>query len=328
MTMRRRQWMAVGGSWLIACAGVRSQSRRSRIAFLGGTRGDADAFASMADPFRQGLRDLGHVEGQTVDIDFRWAEGVPERLPGLAAELLQLHPDVLVTAGPRPAMVAKAATTTVPVVALGVDNPVEMGLVAEFARPGGNVTGISAFGSEMIAKRLQLLVDLVPRIRRVAVLMNPATTSRSQLAPVVEGFGRSLGLSIQLVEARSSDEFDAAFVAMEQGRAEGVLVLADATFWTHRSRLHALVAKHRLPSIWGGRAYLDGGGLASYQVDWSAVFRRGAAIVDQVLKGAQPATTPFEQATKLELAVNLKSAQAMGIKVPQSLLVSADHVIR
>jgi putative ABC transport system substrate-binding protein len=299
-----------------------------RVGFLGGIAPDASTQRAALDPFRQGLRDLGYLAGQNLEIHYRWAEGQPDRLPALAAELLALNLDVLVTMGPGPAFAAKAATTAVPVVATVVDNPVLVGLIADFSRPGGNVTGISSFGSELVAKRLQLLKELVPAIRRVAILMNPATTTRASMEELLREFGRQMGLSIQLLEARTPDQFTAAFDAMARERAEGILVLADATFWTHRARLHDLVAKSRLPSVWGHRDYLIGGGLASYQADYPPIFKRAAAMVDAIAKGAKPAVTPFEQATKLELVINLKSAKELGISVPQSLLVAADDVIR
>jgi putative ABC transport system substrate-binding protein len=304
-----------------------AQPRKVRLGFLGGISPDSSAQRSAIDPFRQRLRELGYVEGQNLEIHFRWAEGQPERLAGLAAELLRVEPDVIVTMGPRPAIVAKNATSTVPVVAALVDDPVATGLAAEMGRPGGNVTGISSFGSELLAKRLQLLKELVPSARRVAVLINPATASRALLEPDLREFERRLALPIVLLEAGGADQFEAAFDAMKRDRVDGVLVGADATFWTHRARLHELVARHRLPSVWGGRDYLEGGGLASYQADFAEIFRRAAAMVDAVLKGAKPATMPFEQATKLDLVISQKHAKAMGITVPPALLVAADHVI-
>ena len=324
----RRQACALGAALLAGLPAAFGRPRVRRIGFLGGTSPDAVTRRNAIEPFLQGLREHGHVEGETIEIRYAWAEGKPDRLPALAAELLALDLDVLVTMGPAPALVASKATATVPVVALAVDNPVEMGLAAEFARPGGNVTGISGYAGELVAKRLQLLKDLVPSMQRVAVLANPSTVVRAQLEPALQRFGRSLGLSIQLVEAPGPEQFETAFDQMKRERAEGVLVLADATFWTHRARLHELVERHRLPSVWGHRDYLEGGGLASYQSDFPALFRRGGALVDHILKGARPADTPFEQATKLDLAINLKAAQAMGITVPPALLIAADHVIR
>ena len=317
-----------GGALVAGATGVLGQPRVRRVGFLGGTSPDENVRRNVIEPFLLGLREHGHVEGKNLEIRYAWAAGEPDRLPALAAQLLALDLDVLVASGPGPALIAKKATSTVPVVALAVDNPVEMGLVSEFARPGGNVTGISSYGGELVAKRLQLLKDLVPSAQRVAVLANPNTVLRAQVEPALQRFSRSLGLSVQLVEASGPEQFEAAFDAMKRERAEGLLVLADATFWTHRSRLHELVERHRMPSIWGHRDYLEGGGLASYQSDFPALYRRGGALVDRILKGARPADTPFEQATKLDLAINLKSAQAIGITVPPALLIAADHVIR
>jgi len=328
MMLKRRQACALGAALMAGLPAAVGQPRVRRIGFLGGTSPEAGVRRNIIEPFVQSLREGGHVEGENIEFRYAWAEGQPDRLPGLVAQLLALDLDVLVAIGPGPALAAKKATTSVPVVALAVDNPVEMGLVADFARPGGNVTGISSYGGELVAKRLQLLKDLVPSAQRVAVLANPHTVVRAQIEAALKRFGRSLDLSLQLVEAPGPERFEAAFDDMKRERAEGVLVLADATFWTHRARLHELVERHRLPSVWGHRDYLEGGGLASYQSDFPALFRRGGALVDRILKGARPADTPFEQATKLDLAINLKAAQVLGITVPPALLIAADHVIR
>ena len=327
MAARRRQLLCIGAAWLTMPLTVPAQARMVRIGFLGGISPDAGAQRTALNPFRQALRELGHVEGQNLELHFRWAEGKPERLPALAAELVRLEPDVIVTMGPGPAFAAKRATTTVPVVAAVVDGPVENGLVADFVRPGGNVTGISSLGGEVFAKRLQLLKELVPSLRRVAVLMNPATVSRAIVDKGKRDNEQKLGLPIHVFEARTPDQFEAAFEAMKRDGCDGVLVFADATFWAHRARIYELLARHRLPAVMGGRDWLEGGGLASYQVDFPVIFRRAAAMADAIVKGAKPAVTPFEQATKLELVINLKSAKTLGITVPQSLLVSADHVI-
>ena len=327
MRLRRRLVIALGATTLASAWPVLAQARKLRIGFLGGIAPDASTDRVALDPFRRTLRELGYVEGQNLEILFRWAEGQPDRLPGLAAELVRLEPDVIVTMGPGPAFAAKRATATVPVVAAVVDSPVENGLVADFVRPGGNVTGISSLGGEVFAKRLQLLKELVPSLRRVAVLMNPATASRALLDKGKPDDERRLGVPIHVFEARTPDQFDAAFEAMKREACDGVLVFADATFWAHRARLHELLAKSRLPSVLGGRDWLEGGGLASYQVDFQAIFRRAAAMADAIAKGAKPAVTPFEQATKLELVISLKTAKALGITVPQSLLIAADHVI-
>ena len=322
--MKRRTLSATALVLLASPLVGRAQPRKARVGFLGGTAPDPNVQRNMIEPFRQTLRELGHEEGRNLTIEFRWAEGKPERLPALAAELLALGLDVLVTMGPRPARVAKEATSTVPVVAAAVDDPVLMGLAATMARPGGNVTGVSSWGVELVAKRLQLLKDLVPTVQRVAILANPNTASTG---PFVAEFEKRLGVKIFWVEARGPDEFEVAFATLARERVGGLVVLADATFYVHRARLGELVAKHRLPSVWGDKSYLEGGGLASYQSDFSAIARRAASLVDKILKGAKPGEIPFEQATKLELVVNLKAAKALGLTVPQSVLVSADEVM-
>jgi len=304
--------------------------RMARIGFISGAAPDPAMLRTFVEPLRQGLRELGHVEGQNYAFEFRWADGKPERLPGLLAELIALAPDVLVTAGPRPAMLAKDATTTIPVVAVAIDDPVEMGLAVSHARPGRNITGLSGSFQGILEKRLQLMKDIVPAARRFAVLMNPFTYRRAELEKYLQkqNFEGVLGVQVMVLEARGPDDFDAAFATMARERVDAVAVLADATFWTHRARLGELCIKHRLPSVWGAAGYLDAGGLASYQGDFAAMSRRAASLVDKILKGAKPGDIPFEQATKLELVVNLKAAKALGLTIPQRVLVSADEVIQ
>ena len=210
---------------------------------------------------------------------------------------------------------------------MAVDDPVVMGLASTMARPGGNVTGVSSWGIELVAKRLQMLRELVPAGRRYAVLMNPNTSRQDQLAPYLVKFEQTLGVEIRLLQARGPDDFEGAFAELVRDRVDGLVILADATFWVHLAKLLELCARHRLPTVWGGRGYVAAGGLASYQSDFSAILRRAAALVDKILKGAKPGEIPFEQATKLELVVNLKTAKALGLAIPRSLLLSADEVI-
>jgi len=309
-------------------ASPRAQARKARIGILSGLAPGPEA-ARYLDPMRQRLAELGHVEGRNVELEYRFAAGKPERLPALAAELLALDPDVLVAAGPAPAAVAKSATSTVPIVAAGVNDPVATGLAQSMARPGANITGISSWGLELVAKRLQLLKDLVPGARRAGVLANPHTGAfeGSGDRALLDGFGRTLGMTIVVARARGPDEFEAAFATLARERVDGLLVLADATFFIHRARIGELCLKQRLPSVWGGRDYLGDVGLASYQSDWPAIYRRAADLIDKILKGAKPGEIPFEQATKLELVINLKGAKALGIAVPPALLAAADDVI-
>jgi putative ABC transport system substrate-binding protein len=303
--------------------------RNARIAVLGGSVGMADpaTMKNMVEPLRLGLRDLGWVEGRNLAIEWRFAEGQPQRLPALLAESIAAQPDVLVAIGPRPAVLARDATRTLPIVAVPVDDPVQMGLADSYARPGRNITGLSGAYHGILSRRLQLLKDLVPNARRVGILMNPYTLPRATLEQGVEEARRQSGLEIMVFEARGPEDFDTTLAAMARDRLDGVLILADATIYLHRMRLGEWCTTQRLPSIWGGRGYLDGGGLASYQGDYAELFRRSASLIDKILKGMPPGEIPFEQSTKFELVLNLKAARALGLKVPQSVRISADEVI-
>lgn len=330
--MNRRQL----GSTLLAWAAVplagwaQPAPRRARIAVLGGSVGMADpaTMRSMIEPLRKGLRDLGWVEGRNLDIEWRFAEGKPERLPGLLAESLASAPDVLVAVGPRPAMLARDATRTLPIVAVPVDDPVQMGLADSYARPGRNITGLSGAYHGLLSRRLQLLKDMVPGARRVGILMNPYTVPRADVEKGVEEERRQLGLAIVVFEARGPEDLDATLAAMARDRLDGVLILADATFYRHRARLGEWCMTQRLPSIWGGSGYLDAGGLASFQGDFAELFRRSATMIDKILKGTPPGEIAFEQSTKFELVLSIKAARALGLKVPRSVLVSADELIQ
>ena len=309
---------------------IRAQvvGRKARIGLLAEPAPDQAVQRAVVEPLRQGLRELGYVEGQNIVIEFRWADGKFERLRELADELLQLQLDVLVAAWAAPALVAKNATRTVPVVAVGVDNPVDMGLAATMARPGGNVTGISSWGGELAAKRLQILRELMPTARLFGILFNPnAGVARAGLERGIAKWERTLGTPIRAYEARGPGDFEGVFAALARDGVGGLVVLADTNTYTHRVRLNELCLQRRMPSVWGGRDFLTGGGLASYQSDWPAIFRRSAALVDKILKGEKPAEIPFEQATKLELVIDKKAAKALGITVPRALLLSADDVI-
>lgn len=311
----------------------RSQSppRRPLIAFLSGTRPDAGIQRSVIGPFEQGLREQGLVAGQNLSLVHRWADGQPERLPALLEELVALKPEVLVTVGPRPALLARdaarAPSWTLPVVAVAVDDPVQMGLAASITRPGGHITGLSGAFRGILPKRLQLMKDILPSARRMAILFNPATATRDAIANDLGGGQRAVDLNMELVPARGPEDFDAAFEAMASAKAEAVAILADATFYAHRLRLGELCVRHRLPAVVGGRDYLGDGFVVSYQGDFAAMFRRAGSLVDKILKGTKPGEIPFEQSTKLELVVNLRAARALGLRIPASVLVSADEVI-
>jgi putative ABC transport system substrate-binding protein len=329
--MNRRRLVAAAAAALPALY-ARAQGgatdRTARIAFLSSAAPDAALQRIAVEPFRAALRERGWVEGRNLRIDYRWAEGKPERLPALLAELLALRPDLLLAAFSGPALAAKAHGVELPVVAAGVDNPVLMGLAVSMARPGGRITGVSSFGGELVAKRVQVLRDLVPGARRLGVLMNPASVQPVQLEAFLQRLAREASVPIVSVPALGPEEFDAAFATLAREKVEGLVVLADETFYLHRSAIAERCKRVRLPSVWGGRNFIaDGEGLASYQSDFRVVFERAGALADRILRGADPAEVPFEQSTKLELVINLKAAKAMGIVVPVALRVQADEVI-
>jgi putative ABC transport system substrate-binding protein len=298
-----------------------------RIGYLSG--GSATASPRFVEAFRQGLRDLGWVEGQKIVIDYRFAEGRFDRLPDLAAELVRLKMEVIVAGPTPPAVAAKNAAGTIPIVMVGVGDPVGQGLIASLARPGGNVTGLSfSVGSETFGKGLELLKETVPEVRRVAILSNPANASHALAIENAKAAARSLGVWLQLLEARGPEEFDDAFASMAKERVAALLVLTDPVFFLHRARLADLATKSRLPSMHGGREYVEAGGLMSYGPSFLDLWRRAATYVDKILKGAKPADLPVEQPTKFELVINLKTAKALGLTVPQSLLIRADEVIQ
>jgi len=278
------------------------------------------------EAFRQGLRSLGYIEGQNLLIEYRYAGGKDALLPDLAAQLVHLNPDVILTWTVVGARVAKQATATIPIVSGSMSDPVAAGLVASLARPGGNLTGLTSLTPQLSAKRLQLISEVVPGLSRVAVLSTPNPTAQLGLRET-EVAARSLGVRLQALDVRSPDDLDSAFSAIVRERAGGVIVLADALFIQHRKRLVDLAAKHRLPAIYFGKEHVDAGGLMSYAPSFPDMFRRAAYYVDRILKGAKPADLPVEQPTKFELVVNLKTAKALGLTIPQSVLARTDHVI-
>ena len=286
--------------------------------------------ADGPDPLRAfllGLRDAGLVEGRDVQVERRYGDGRPEQLAAQAEALVRVKVDVIVAAGPLPREYAGRATATIPIVAIASADPVREGWAQSLARPGGNITGISSFGGELVARRLQLLKDFVPQGKRFAVLANPNYLDPAGLRNLLDRLEPQVGAPVSMVLATGPEQYDAAFAELTRLRVDGVVVLADPTTWTHRERLQQLVLAHKLPSVWGGGPYLGEAGLASYQSDFPALWRRAGAIVAKVLNGANPADVPFEQASKLELVVNLKAARRLGIEVPQSILISADKVI-
>jgi len=295
------------------------------------------ALNPAADPhvheaFRQGLRDLGYVEGRNVVIEYRDAEGKLERLPALAAELVALKVDVIVTGGGTPtALAAKQATRTVPIVFIAVGDPVTSGLVTSLARPGGNVTGLTSLAPELVGKWLELLTQAVPGVSRVAFLWQPGVIgerTEKDMLKAADVAARALGVRLQFVEARGPADIDRAFSDMTRTRAGALTVLPYAMFNSERRRLVDLAAKNRLPTVYSFREYVDAGGLMAYGPNLADLIRRAATYVDKILKGAKPADLPVEQPTKFELVINLKTAKALGLTIPPSLLGRADEVIQ
>ena len=302
-----------------------------RIGYLsiGSSPSTPGIYTRPLEGFRQQLRELGWVEGRNIAIEFRFADGRADRLPGLAEELVRLKVDII-TASPTPAaMAAKKATSTIPIVGMSLTEPVAVGLVASLARPGGNVTGVSyAFGTEIFGKQLELLRDISPSGRRVAVLANPGgSPAYPQMLEATRAAARSLGLELQLLEVREAEEFDGAFAAMARERARALLVMGHPLFFLHRARLADLAVRNRLPSMSTQEQWVDAGGLMSYGPNFVDISRRGAVYVDRILKGAKPGDLPIEQPTNLSLVLNLKTAKTLGLTIPTAVRQRADGVI-
>ncbi len=327
MITRRELLIALGTSALAAPLATFAQQRPKvwRIGFLGPTT--ASGIASWVEALRAGLRDLGYVEGKNIVIEFRWAEGNYERLPDLAAELVRLKADIIVTHTVAGILAAKAATTTIPIVMGTSGDPVTTGLIASLARPGGNVTGMAGFSPEATVKRLELLKDAFPRTRQVALLWNPDNPGYiKRNLPGMEVAAASLKLELHHFEARGPGEFDSAFTAMAKRRVDAVVLGEDAVLIGNAGAITKLAAKIRLPLV-GPIEFAEAGGLMAYGANRRELFRRAATFVDKILKGAKPADLPVEQATRFETVVNLKTAKALGVKFPQLVLVRADRVI-
>jgi putative ABC transport system substrate-binding protein len=281
----------------------------------------------LVDAFRGGLRDLGYVEGQTVLIDYRWAEGQEQRLTDHAADLVRLKVAVIVTPGTPATMAARAATHTIPVVMTNVGDPVGSGIVASLARPGGNITGLSLLDADLDGKRIELLKEAVPHLTRLAILWSANDPGMTLAFGRVETAARALGFALQNLAVREPAEFPRAFEAAGAGRAEALFVTAQPFTNQHRAQILDLVAKHRLPAIYTLRSFVDAGGLMSYGPSQADQYRRAAIYVDRILKGARPADLPVEQPTKFDLVINLRAARALGLTIPTGLLQRADQVI-
>ena len=299
----------------------------ARIGVLGNTDSTPE-FARLWGAFRQGLAERGWIEGQNVTIEYRWAEGKFDRLPELAADLVRRKVDVILVPSSIYVEAAKQATSTIPIVFAVDYDPVGTGHAAGLARPGGNMTGLSLMQTELGAKQLELLKETVPRVTRIAVLWNPATSAHGLELKAVEAAAQTLAVHLQALPVGSPKEFDAAFAAMRQEHAGALLVFTASVFFAEKTRLADLAVQHRLPAMFTAKEYAGAGGLLSYAPDFADLFRRSATYVDKILKGAKPVDLPVEQATKFELVINLRTAKALGLTIPQSVLLRADEVIR
>jgi putative tryptophan/tyrosine transport system substrate-binding protein len=318
---RRFLLTSLAGALAPLDAGAQDVGKVYRIGYLGVGRPEDQPFRPV---FEQALRDRGWVLGQNLVITYRFAEEKYDRLPALAAELVRVEPQVIVTVTTLGTLAAKNATSTIPIVMWGVGDPVGQGLVASFARPGGNVTGFTDTPSSGVAKQLHSLKEAVPRARRLALLTNPAN---QMLVKTVEDAAATLGVELQIVGVKGPEEIEPSFRAMAQVRVEGLLVMDDATFFRHLGRIAELALRQRLPTICGNWNYAKVGGLMNYSVNRADTVRQVAGYVDRLLRGARPADLPVEQPTKFDLVINFKTAKALGLTIPPSLLARADQII-
>ena len=325
--MKRRELLLLLGGALMTARGLRAQQKAMPvIGFL--SSGSPGPFAPFVAAFHQGLSETGYVEGQTVAIEYRWAEGSYDRLPALAADLVGRKVDVIAASGgPLPALAAKSATSTIPIVfSSGVD-PVERGLVASLARPGGNLTGFTIMSLELMPKRLELLSELVPQASVFALLVNPNNAGIEPMIRHVQEAARAKGLKLHVLKASTESEIDTAFAALVQQQAWALVVSADPFFNIRREQLVALAALHTVPAMYELREFAAVGGLISYAPSLTAAYRQVGTYVGKILKGANPADLPVQRATTFELVINLKTAKALGLTIPQSILMSASEVI-
>jgi ABC-type uncharacterized transport system substrate-binding protein len=325
--MPRRAFMAVIACGVLAAplaAEAQQAGKVWRVGYLGNSNPTANA--PTRDAFRQGLRELGWVEGQNVSIEYRWADGHLDRFPALAAELLETRVDLILVAGRAAVRGARQATRTVPIVSAITGDPVTVGFAASLARPGGNVTGLAVQFGDLAGKQLQILTEAVPKVVRIVILHHALPPNRLILE-AAEKAARALGLKGRVLDIRDVSELAGAFRTAQREQADAMYVLPSPTFRRHRAHLAELAVKHRLPGIYEDDGYVEAGGLISYGPDFSDLYRRSASYVDRIFKGARPGDLPFEQPTKFELVINLKTAKALGLTISPSLLQRADQVI-
>ncbi|MDO8474599.1 MAG: ABC transporter substrate-binding protein [Candidatus Rokubacteria bacterium] len=309
--MERRTFIGVIAGGLLAAplaAEAQQAAKVPRIGFLGNSTAALEA--NLVGPFREGLRELGYVEGRNILIEYRWAEGKYERFPALIAELIAVKVDVIVTAGTPASLAVKKATTSIPLVMVAVGDPIGVGLVASLARPGGNSTGLTSIAPELEGKRLELLREVVPKLSHIAVLWNPDNPFHVGSLKETRAAAQVLGIKVQLLGVRVSEEFQAAFAAILRERSGALLVLADRLFLHNRARIVEFEAKHRLPGVYAYRELVEAGGLMSFGPSYAGMHRRAAYYVDKILKGSKPADLPVEQPTKFELMINRASRES------------------
>jgi putative ABC transport system substrate-binding protein len=323
--MRRRELMLLLGGALTTARVLRAQQKAMPvIGYLNSASPGPNA--PFVPEFHQGLSEAGYVEGQNVAIEYRWAEGDYDRLAALAADLVHRNVDVIAALGLPSALAAKSATSTIPIV-FSVGDPVERGLVASLARPGGNLTGVSLINVQLMPKRLELLSELVPQAGVIALFVNPNNANTERTVRDVEEAARAKGVQLNILKAGSENEIDAAFASLVQLHAGALVVQADPFFISRRDQLVALASRHAVPAIYALREFAAAGGLISYGTSFTAAFRLVGIYVGKILKGAKPADLPVQQPTTFELVINLKTAKALGLTIPQSLLARADEVI-
>ena len=316
------------GAMLLALSFPASAQQPAKIPRIGFLTGSPTVFPGRIEAFRQGLRELGHVEGKNLVIEWRYAEGKLDRLPALAAELVRLKVDIIVSGGPTITGFLKDATTTIPIV-MGFDtDPVGNGLVASLARPGGNITGLSVLSPELGGKRLEILKEVVPKLSRVGVLGSSTLPGNAQTLKETELAAGALGVKLQYFDVLNPKEIEAAFRRTVEGRADALLAQGSGILNAYRTKVVDLAVKRRLPGMYYAAEFVDAGGLMFYGVDFADLFHRAATYVDKILKGAKPADLPVEQPKKFELIINLKAAKQIGLTVPPSVLARADRVIK
>jgi putative ABC transport system substrate-binding protein len=321
--------LLVGGTLVVPPAGEAQKGATiPRIGFLSPSSLDRRTTSRLIGAFREGLRELGYIEGQNIAIEFRWAEGKYDRLPDLAAQLVSLKVDIIVASGLPAIQAAKQATRTIPIVMATSLDPVATDFAASLARPGGNITGLSAMAPELVGKQLELLKEVVPRVSRVALLGNPANPGTMPMVRRAQDAARASGVRLQPLEARSLSEINGAFAAMTKERAGALIVLLDVMFADHPARIADLAARHRVPAVYGSREFAEAGGLIAYGSSFVDRYRRAATFVDKILKGTKPADLPIEQPTKFELTINLRAAKTLGLTIPQSVLLRAEEIIQ